>query len=192
MSRAAAFGAARTRARAGTLVGEGLVADYMPESKRGEKEIQDPHAIRRCAAAPEVLWMQHHNGAFRSTDGGTSWSPLEVPPSSFGFAVAAHPTDPDTAWFVPAVKDEQRVPVDGKVVVARTRDGGESFDVLREGLPQEHAYDLVYRHALDVDASGGVLAFGSTTGSLWLSDDGGDRWSTISAHLPPIYAVRWA
>ena len=25
------------------------------------------------------------------------------------------------------------------------------FEVLRDGLPQEHAYDLVYRHALDVD-----------------------------------------
>ncbi len=173
------------------LVGDGLVADYMPEGRRDAKAIQDPHQIRRCPAAPEVVWMQHHNGAFRSTDGGVSWSPLEVPPSSFGFAVAAHPTDPKTAWFVPAVKDECRVPVDGKVVVARTRDGGESFEVLRRGLPQEHAYDLVFRHALDVDETGETLAFGSTTGSLWLSSDGGDSWETLSANLPPIYAVRF-
>lgn len=173
------------------LVGDGLVADYMPDGKRDMKAIQDPHRIQRCAAEPDVVWMQHHNGAFRSTDGGASWSSLEVPPSSFGFAVAAHPTDPKTAWFVPAVKDECRVPVDGKVVVARTRDGGESFEVLREGLPQEHAYDLVFRHALDVDASGETLAFGSTTGSLWMSANGGDSWATVSANLPPIYAVRF-
>lgn len=174
------------------LVGDGLFADYMPETKRDMKAVQDPHAIRRCAAEPDVLWMQHHNGAFRSTDGGTSWTSLQVPPSAFGFAVAAHPRDPDTAWFVPAVKDEQRIPVDGAVVVARTRDGGRSFDVLRSGLPQEHAYDLVFRHALDVDASGEVLAFGSTTGSLWLSEDAGDSWTTLSSHLPPVYAVRFA
>jgi hypothetical protein len=90
---------------------------------------------------------------------------------------------------VPGVKDECRVPVDGQLVVARTRDGGRSFEVLRNGLPQEHAYDLVYRHALDVDATGQRLAMGSTTGSLWISEDGGERWHTVTAHLPPIYQV---
>jgi photosystem II stability/assembly factor-like uncharacterized protein len=104
--------------------------------------------------------------------------------------VAAHPTEPGTAWFVPAVKDETRVPVNGAVVVARTRDGGKTWDELRRGLPQEHAYDLVYRHALDVDATGDVLAFGSTTGSLWVTADGGDGWEAVSHHLPPVYAVR--
>ena len=76
--------------------------------------------------------------------------------------------------------------------MTRTRDGGESFDVLTKGLPQEHAYDLVFRHALDVDASGEALAFGSTTGSLWFSADGGDSWQTLSNHLPPVYSVRFA
>ncbi len=73
----------------------------------------------------------------------------------------------------------------------RTRDGGNSFDVLTEGLPQAHAYDLVYRHALDVDESGERLAFGSTTGSLWVSDDQGDSWQTVSTHLPPVLCVRF-
>jgi len=100
-----------------------------------------------------------------------------------------HPHDPKTAWFVPAVKDEVRYPAGGQVVVTRTRDGGRTFDVLREGLPQQHAYDLVYRHALDVDGTGDGLAFGSTTGSVWLSDDGGDSWQRISGQLPPVYAV---
>jgi photosystem II stability/assembly factor-like uncharacterized protein len=103
-----------------------------------------------------------------------------------------HPQDPDTAWFVPAVKDQKRIPVDGKLVMARTRDGGKSFEVLRNGLPQEHAYDLVFRHALDVDGTGERLAFGSTTGGLWTTEDGGDAWRCVSAHLPPIYCVRFA
>ena len=72
-----------------------------------------------------------------------------------------------------------------------SRDGGKSCEVLREGLPQQHAYDLVYRHALDVDGSGERLALGSTTGALWVSDDGGDSFATVSAHLPPIYSVRF-
>ena len=91
---------------------------------------------------PDRLWVQHHNGIFRSDDGSASWREIEnVPPSSFGFAVAVHPREPDTAWFVPAIKDERRIPVDGKLVVTRTRDGAATFDVLRAGLPQDHAYD---------------------------------------------------
>lgn len=169
----------------------GMYAAFMPPERSHDPNIQDPHRIVRCRARPECLWAQHHNGVFRTTNGGESWDEVEVPPSSFGFAVAVHPDDPDTAWFVPAIADQKRVPVDGKVVVARTRDGGASFDVLREGLPQVHAYDLTFRHALDIDGAGQRLAFGSTTGSLWVTDDQGDSWQSVSQHLPPVYVVRF-
>ncbi len=170
----------------------GMHAEYMPPERREDPNIQDPHRVVACAAAPDALWTQHHNGIFRSVDGAERWTEItNIEPSKFGFTVAVHPRDPETAWFVPAVKDECRVPVDGKVVVARTRDGGKSFDVLGNGLPQRHAYDLVYRHAFDIDASGDALAMGSTTGGLWVTEDGGDSWSCISSQLPPIYQVRF-
>ncbi len=174
------------------LRGKGLYAAFMPPERKFDQRIQDVHRLARCAAAPEVLWVQHHNGAFRSTDAGRSFVEIQVPPSSFGFAVAAHPRDAQTAWFVPAVKDELRIPVDGALVVSRTRDGGKSFEVLRQGLPQEQAYHLIYRHGLDVEAGGETLAMGSTTGALWTSDDAGDSWATVSRDLPPVYAVRFA
>ncbi len=171
---------------------EGMWAAYMPPELRGDPSTQDPHRLALCPADPDTVWAQHHNGIFRSRNGGRSWAEIEnVSPSSFGFAVAVHPEDPDTAWFVPAEKDEKRFPVDGKVIVTRTRDGGESFDVLRQGLPQSHAYDLTFRHCLDVDDTGESLAFGTTTGSLWSSDDQGERWKQISTHLPPIYCLRF-
>ena len=126
------------------------------------------------------------------TDGAASFQEIKaITPSKFGFAVAVHPKNRDTAWFVPAVKDECRVPVDAKLVVARTRDAGQSFSVLRKGLPQEQAYDLVYRHGLDVDETGERLALGSTTGGLWLSEDQGDSWRCLSTSLPPIHCVRF-
>jgi hypothetical protein len=138
------------------------------------------------------MWAQHHNGIFRTTDGAASWQEIQHKnPSAFGFAVAVHPQDPNTAWFVPAIKDEKRIPVDGRVVVSRTRDGGKSFEVLSRGLPQEHAYDLTYRHALAIDDSGQRLAFGSTTGSCWISENQGDSWTCLSSHLPPIHCVRF-
>jgi photosystem II stability/assembly factor-like uncharacterized protein len=168
-----------------------MEADYMPPERRGDANVQDPHRVVQCAANPDVLWMQHHCAIYRSTNGGAHWQRLEAQPSGFGFAVAVHPHEPDTAWFVPAVKDACRIPVDGRLVVTRTRDGGRTFEALSDGLPPAPAYDLVYRHGLAVDQTGTRLAMGSTTGALWTSEDGGDRWQLVSAHLPPIYCVRF-
>ena len=175
------------------VINRGMYAEYMPPELAGEPIAQDVHRLARCAADPDIVWCQHHNGVFRSQDGGSAWHELTaIRPSKFGFAVAAHPHDPLRAWFVPAVKDERRIPVDAKLVVARTSDGGQSFDVLTRGLPQRHAYDIVWRHALAVDASGERLAFGSTTGGVWTSADGGESWHALDARLPPIAVVRFA
>jgi hypothetical protein len=174
-------------------VGEGMFAEFMPPELKFEKAVQDPHMMVQCRSQPECLWVQHHNGVFRSTDGAKTFEHVAAAaPTGFGFGVAVHPNDGKTAWFVPAVKDETRVPVGGQLVVSRTRDGGKSFDVLRNGLPQEHCYDLVYRHALDIDGTGSRLAIGSTTGGLWTTDDQGDSWQAAPVRLPPIHAVKFA
>jgi hypothetical protein len=171
----------------------GMKADFMPPEQAGDQNIQDPHRIVRCDSAPDVLWCQHHCGIWRSVDNGLSWQQLQAEPSSFGFAVAAHPHDPLTAWFAPGIKDEKRLPVDAALCVTRTRDGGQTFEALRVGLPQLHCYDLIYRHGLAVDEQTGKhLLMGSTTGNLWASDDAGDSWQTVSLNLPPIYALRFA
>jgi hypothetical protein len=173
-------------------IGKGMRNEYMPPGQEYEPVAQDAHRLAACAADPDVIWCQHHNGIFRSVDRGATWDEIvDVEPSVFGFAVGAHPHDPDTAWFVPAQKDEMRIPVDGRMVVTRTRDGGKSFEVLSRGLPERHAYHLVYRHALDVDAEGERLAIASTTGSLWISEDAGDSWVPVTSTLPPIACVRW-
>ncbi len=173
-------------------IGEGMKAPYTPPEWSSDPGIQDVHRLAHCRSMPDRMWLQHHAGIYRSDDAGRSWKILEnVKPSSFGFAAVAHPRQPDTAWFAPEIKDEHRIPVDGRVVVTRTDDGGNSFKSFCQGLPGPDAYDLVFRHALDVDKSGEMLAMGSTTGSLWVSEDGGKSWQTVSNHLPPIYALRF-
>ena len=174
-------------------VGTGLFADFMPPELKGDLGIQDVHMMAQCHSQPDHLWAQHHNGVFYSTDGGRTFEHVaNAAPSGFGFGVAVHPRDGKTAWFAPAVKDETRVPVGGQFVVSRTRDGGKTFEVLRDGLPQDHCYDLVYRHALAIDDTGDRLAVGSTTGGLWATDDQGDHWQPVAARLPPVHAVRFA
>lgn len=175
-----------------TNIAQGMRAEYLPKALAFDVDRQDPHRLAMCASAPDRIWAQHHNGIFRTQAPGKPWREIKAKAvSRFGFACAAHPNDPDIAWFVPAEKDACRVPKDGALVVLRTDDGGRSFRELRTGLPQQHAYDLVYRHGLDVAADGRSLVMGSTSGRLWLSDDGGEQWREFAANLPPIYAVRW-
>ena len=185
----------QTEDGAGTwdVTSTGMYAEYMPPERREDPNIQDVHRMVQCAGAPEHFWVQHHNGVFRSRDGARTWHDVpDVRPSVFGFAVGVHPRQPDTAWFVPAVKDECRVPVDARFVVSRTRDGGRTFEALHHGLPADASYDLVYRHGLAVDGTGDRVAIGSTTGGLWTTDDGGDRWHALAARLPPIHAITFA
>jgi hypothetical protein len=172
---------------------KGMVATYMPPELAEVEAVQDPHRIVRCAGERDKLWCQHHNGIWRSVDNGAHWTEVRAAPlSNFGFAVAVHPADGETAWFVPAEADSKRVPPRAALAVTRTVDGGESFTAWRGGLPQQHCYDLVYRHGLAVSDDGQLLLMGSTTGGAWLSEDGGGQWQTISTTLPPIYAVSFA
>ena len=128
---------------------EGMFAAYLPPDIANDPNLQDVHRLVQSPANPDVLWVQHHNGIYRSVDNSKSWQEIKnVQPSDFGFVVATHPHDENIAWFVPGQEDEYRVPVDGQFVVTKTTDGGKTFDILREGLPQEHAYDIVFRHAI--------------------------------------------
>jgi photosystem II stability/assembly factor-like uncharacterized protein len=167
----------------------GMLNDYLPDP--AAEWGHDPHFVTHCEHDPQHVWQQNHSGVFYSSDGAKSWSKVSQPERGvhFGFPVAVHERDGKTAWLVPGKADMQRMAIDGKLFVARTRDGGQSWQELRAGLPQDNAYDVVYRHALA--NQGSHLAFGSTTGNLYLSEDEGDTWTTVANNLPPIYSVRF-
>jgi hypothetical protein len=173
-----------------SLSAKGMHAVYMPPERGDDQNIQDPHRIVGARNTPYQLWCQHHNGIWRSENFGADWQEVSTAPlPNFGFAVAVHPGDGNTAWFAPALADQTRIPADAALAVTRTTDGGKTFTALRNGLPQQHCYDLVYRHGLAVADDGRTLLMASTTGSVWLSENGGDNWQTISCNMPPVYAV---
>jgi photosystem II stability/assembly factor-like uncharacterized protein len=169
----------------------GMKFDQGPKEQAENPDAQDPHMMVQALDDPDTFWVQHHCGIFKSTDGAKSWKEINAKPSSFGFGVVVHPADAKTAWFVPGIKDEKRIPVDGALVVTRTRDGGKTFKSLKKGLPQKHAYDVVFRHGLAIDKTGRSLVMGSTTGNVWVSEDLGDSWKLVSSTLPQVYAVRF-
>ena len=168
---------------------QGMLMDYLPNplAEWGH----DPHFVTACAGQPDHLWQQNHCGIFYSDDGAQSWSKVSAPELGvhFGFPIAADAEDGRTAWVVPARADSERMAIDGGLFVARTTDGGQSWQQLRKGLPQDNAYDIVLRHALD--ASGDTLCFGSSTGNVYLSEDRGESWQCLGHHFPPVYSVRF-
>jgi len=167
----------------------GMLNDYMPnpEAEWGH----DPHFVTACNGQPDHLWQQNHCGVFYSDNGGQHW--LKVSNAEigihFGFPIAVDAQDGRTAWVVPARADMARMAIDGGLCIARTADGGQSWQVLRNGLPQAHAYDIVLRHGLDV--AGDCLCFGSTTGNVYLSEDRGETWQCLGNNFPPVYSVRF-
>ncbi len=170
-------------------INKGLKAEFLPNP---DSEVgQDPHLLVGSPSHPDFLWQQNHCGIFRSTDSGMHWQDVSQAegPARFGFAIAVDQQRPDTAWVVPAHSDEIRTAIGGALCVCRTEDGGATWTDLRAGLPQNHCYDVVFRHALDVKDD--QLAFGSTTGNLFVSNDRGDSWSSAGSYLPPIYSVRF-
>jgi hypothetical protein len=82
---------------------------------------------------------------------------------------------------------------DGKAAVWRTRDGGEQWQRLDNGLPQNDAYLGVLRAAMtadELDSPG--LYFGTSTGQIFASTDDGDSWREIVSYLPPVWSVEVA
>jgi photosystem II stability/assembly factor-like uncharacterized protein len=169
---------------------EGLKAYYLPDPK--SKWGHDPHAIKICKSNPDVIWQQNHCGIFRSENAGKNWVDVtdQNGLANYGFGLTIDNNDPDRAWVIPAVSDQVRVAVDQSLCVCRTTDGGKSWQELRNGLPQGNCFDIVLRHSFA--KKGDVLAFGTNTGNLFLSEDEGESWECLSNYLPTIFALCFA
>ena len=112
-------------------------------------------------------------------------------PADFGFPIVADPNDPDRAFVIPLVADVDRVTVDGRVRVYETADRGASWTARGDGLPQENAYETILRQAFCHDGGDPLgLYFGTESGNVYGSTDGGSSWSALAEKLPPITSVR--
>ncbi len=177
---------------------EGIVLRYMPEEARAEAKINHcVHHVRRSGARPERLFMQFHDGVYRSDDAGASWIDIGTGtalPSDFGFPIVVDPADPESAYVIPLVGAEDRTTPGGAVTVWETRDAGASWSPRTDGLPAGDAYLTVLREAFDTSSEGASLElyFGATSGDVFGSGDAGRTWSTVATHLPPVHSVRAA
>jgi photosystem II stability/assembly factor-like uncharacterized protein len=170
----------------------GVRAEFLPD--KYPEFGQCVHKVVQHPSRPERLFLQNHWGLYRSDDWGETWHDIaNGVPSDFGFAMAIHPHDPDTAYIVPLESDGFRCVPEAKLRVYRTRDAGTSWKALTRGLPQEGAFESVLRDGLDTDASdpAGVY-FGTRSGKVFASRDEGASWEIVAEALPSVVCVKAA
>jgi photosystem II stability/assembly factor-like uncharacterized protein len=177
----------------------GLTWKPINRGLKSQYELPDPdaevgHCVHRIAlhpSRPDVLYMQKHWDIMRSDNAGDQWSEVSGNlPTDFGFPIDVHAHEPETIYVVPITSDSLHYPPDGKLRVYRSKSGGNEWEPLTKGLPQQDCYVNVLRDAMAVDTldTCGVY-FGTTGGQVYCSPDGGDSWQTIASHLPPVLSV---
>ena len=170
-------------------INKGLRSDYIPDP-----EAEFGHCVHHVAmhgAQPNTLYMQKHWDVMRSDNGGDSWYEVSGNlPSDFGFVVDVHAHEPETIYVVPIESDSRHYPPEGKLRVYRSRNGGNDWEALTKGLPQENVYHNVLRDAMAVDTLDECgIYFGTTGGQVYASADAGDSWTAIAENLPRVLSV---
>jgi len=168
----------------------GIRAEFLPPGQQFPEFGQCVHKATRHPLRPERLYLQNHGGVYRSDDEGRSWVPIcDGLPSDFGFPVVVHPHEPDTLFVFP-IDAERRCPPEGHARVWRSRDAGETWEGVGEGLP-DPCYVAVLRDAMcadDHEQAGLYLGF--RNGEVALSTDDGAGWRTVVRNLPDVVCVR--
>ena len=170
-------------------INRGLKSTGIPDP-----EAEVGHCVHRIAmhpSRPDVLFMQKHWDVMRSDNGGDSWTEVSGNlPTDFGFPIDVHAHQPDTIYVVPITSDSLHYPPEGKLRVYRSRTGGNDWEPLTKGLPQQDCYVNIYRDAMAVDSLDDCgIYFGTTGGQVYASRDGGDSWSAIVHDLPAVLSV---
>jgi hypothetical protein len=171
----------------------GIKAEFLPEGQQYPEFGQCVHKVSRHPSRPDRLFLQNHGGVYRSDDHGASWESIaDGLPAEFGFSIVVHPHEPDTVYVFPINGGDRRYPPDAKARVWRSRDAGDHWEELGEGLPDSF-FVAVMRDAMCTDQhpEAGIY-FGARNGGVWGSADSGETWQQLVSDLPDVMVVRAA
>ena len=170
-------------------INKGLHSQYIPNPNA-----EVGHCVHHVAMNPKkpnLLYMQKHWDVMRSDNAGDQWTEISGNlPTDFGFVIDVHAHEPETIYVVPIKSDGEHFVHEGKLRVYRSRTGGNEWEALTKGLPQENCYVNVLRDAMCVDSLDKCgIYFGTTGGQVYASADAGDTWAPIVRDLPAVLSV---
>jgi len=170
-------------------INHGLKSQYMPEPM---PEVGFcVHRIAMHPSRPDTLFMQLHWDVMRTDDAGENWREVSGNlPTDFGFPIEVNAHEPNTVYVIPIKSDAEHYVPEGKLRVYRSRTGGDEWEALTKGLPQENCYVNVLRDATSTDKMKPCgIYFGTSGGQVYASPDGGDSWKAIVRDLPAVVSV---
>src|ERR1700740_1992849 len=116
-------------------------------------------ALALDPTTPTTLYAGTDGGVFKSTTGGSSWSPVNtgLPSNTYVYALAIDPTTPTTLYA--AMKG-----------VFKSTNGGSSWSAVNAGLPSTPIF------ALALDPTTPTTLYAGTGGGVFKSTNGGNSW----------------
>jgi len=151
---------------------------------------EDVHRTMIHPSNPQFLYGVTGRGLYVSPDAGGTWEQWtrredEVGGYPDGFVF--RPSDPKTI-FMTAAHDAPgtwRTTHFAGARISRSRDGGRTWEILRNGLPDRMQASIEAFSLEEAGASFSIFA-GTTSGEVLCSEDGGDHWEKIISGLAPI------
>lgn len=149
----------------------------------------DAHRLLIRPEHPDKLFMPTGFGLFVSEDTGKTWRNLKEQLPAIGY--------PDPMVFDPNRQNLLFV-AGGKLnpghwipsrnanaSIARSRDGGDSWEVVNNGLPAPMTASI---EAMMIESHGQSCSVfvGTTDGDVYCSTDDGESWTRIAQGLPPV------
>jgi photosystem II stability/assembly factor-like uncharacterized protein len=149
----------------------------------------DCHRLLILKSDPSKVYLPTGYGFYRSTNGGETWENLSSRVSRIGY--------PDPMVINP--KNEQLMFVAGGEAdpfhwmqtksanprIARSRNGGDSWEILGNGMPErlDSSFEAMALEAWDRSCE---LYAGNTDGEIYYSSDEGDTWRIVVSGLPAV------
>ena len=178
-----ALSAPTTAAKPGSRSTAACESQYIPDPNA-----EIGHCVHRIAHAPVAARRALHAEAL-----GRACAPTMPATTGTKSAAICRPISASRSTSTPTSRnglrrsDQERsghYPPEGKLRVYRSKTGGNEWEPLTKGLPQENCYVNVLRDAMAVDSLDKCgIYFGTTGGQVYCSADGGDSWTADRARF---------
>src|SRR3989440_5051392 len=135
--------------------------------------------IAPSAVQAGEIWVGTSTGLVQLTrNDGTNWNtvtPAELPANSNITLIEASPTDAEAAYVIASARN------DSHPYIFRTHDAGKTWQKIVIGLAESG----IARVVREDRARKGLIYAGTETG-VYVSFDGGERWTTLQFNLPTV------